>query len=82
LDITTRQVIACHVGGRLIKDAKALWDLVPEVYKNDANFYTDQLEAYREAIPEELHYPCKKKWSNKFDRKTQLYSKAVCESTS
>jgi hypothetical protein len=37
-----------------------------EVYKNDANFYTDQLEAYRveayrEVIPEELHYPCKKK---------------------
>ncbi len=49
------------MGGRLTKDAKSLWELIPDVYKNDANFYTYQLEAYREAIPEELHYPCKKK---------------------
>lgn len=61
LDITTRQVIACHVGGRVSKDATSLWNLIPEIYKNDADFYTDQLEAYREAIPEELHYACKKK---------------------
>ena len=38
LDITTRQVIACHIGGRQNKDAKSLWDLIPEVYKNDADF--------------------------------------------
>jgi IS1 family transposase len=61
LDTKTRQVIACHIGGRDKKDARILWDSIPEVYKNDADFYTDQFEAYREAIPEELHYPSKKK---------------------
>lgn len=61
LDTTTKQVIACHIGGREIKDAKALWSLIPEVYKNDANFYTDQLGAYQQAIPAELHYPSQKK---------------------
>src|SRR5262249_2813777 len=61
LDTKTKQVIACHIGGRDKKDAKTLWELIPEVYKNDADFYTDQLDAYQGAIPEELHYPSKKK---------------------
>jgi IS1 family transposase len=61
LDTKTKQVIACHIGGRDKKDAKMLWDLIPEVYKNDADFYTDLLEAYQGAIPKELHYPSKKK---------------------
>jgi hypothetical protein len=59
--VSSKYHIACHIGGGLNKDAKCLQGLIPEVYKNDADFYTDQLEAYREAIPEELHYPCKKK---------------------
>lgn len=61
LDTKTKQVIACHIGGRDKKDAKILWELIPEVYKSDADFYTDQLDAYQGAIPEELHYPSKKK---------------------
>lgn len=46
LDVTTRQVIAYFVGGRQTKDAKVLWDLIPEDYKDEADFYIDQLEAY------------------------------------
>lgn len=64
LDTTTKQVIACHIEGREIKDDKTLWSLIPEVYKNDANFYTDQLGAYQQAISAELHYPSQKKWSH------------------
>ncbi len=57
----TRQVIACHIGRREIQDAKILWDLIPKIYKNEADFYTDQLPAYQAAISAELHYPSKKK---------------------
>ena len=51
LDPTTRQVIAFHVGDRSRDSAKQLWANIPEVYREQATFYTDQYEVYRGVIP-------------------------------
>lgn len=61
LDIRTKQVIAFHVGGRGKSDAKQLWEAVPEEFKKQANFYTDQHDAYRGAFPREKLHQVKKK---------------------
>ena len=60
LDATTRQVVAMHAGGRSEQDAKAFWAEVPEPYRSGCNIYTDEWEAYRGAIPEEVHFAVKK----------------------
>lgn len=60
LDATTRQVVAVHAGGRSEKDAKAFWAEIPEPYRSGCDIYTDEWEAYRGAIPEEIHFPVKK----------------------
>lgn len=75
LDITTRQVIALHIGGRETADAKQFWENIPAEFKEQCEFYTDQYDAYREAIPEEQLYQVKKKRSYKPYRKSELYFK-------
>ncbi len=65
LDVTTRQIIAFHVGGRGTKDAKELWNSIPSEYQIQADFFTDMHDAYRGAIPEDRLFQVKKKWSNK-----------------
>jgi insertion element IS1 protein InsB len=45
LDPTTRQVIAFHVGDRSRDSAKQLWANIPEVYREQATFHTDQYDA-------------------------------------
>jgi insertion element IS1 protein InsB len=55
LDSTTRQVIAFHVGDRSRDSAKQLWANIPEVYREQATFYTDQYEAYKGIIPAAQH---------------------------
>ena len=60
LDATTRQVVAMHAGGRSEKDAKAFWAEVPEPYASGCDIYTDEWEAYRGAVPEEIHFAVKK----------------------
>lgn len=60
LDATTRQVVAVHAGGRSERDAKAFWDEVPEPYRSGCDVYTDEWEAYRNAIPPEVHFAVKK----------------------
>jgi insertion element IS1 protein InsB len=47
LDPTTRQVIAFHVGDRSRDSAKQLWANIPEVYREQATFHTDQYDAYK-----------------------------------
>ena len=61
LDITTRQVIALHVGGRGSADAKKFWEAIPEEFKVNCSFFTDQHDAYRGAIPEDQLCQVKKK---------------------
>ena len=60
LDATTRQVVAVHAGGRSEKDAKAFWAEVPEPYRSGCDVYTDEWEAYKGAIPPEMHFAVKK----------------------
>ncbi len=60
LDALTRQVIAMHAGGRSEADAKAFWEEIPEPYRCGCDVYTDEWEAYKAAIPSEVHFPVKK----------------------
>ena len=47
--------MAFHVGDRSRDSAKQLWANLPEVYRTQAMFYTDQYEAYKGVIPAEWH---------------------------
>jgi insertion element IS1 protein InsB len=55
MDQQTRQVIAFHVGDRSRESAKQLWANLPEVYREQARFHTDQYDAYTGVIPAERH---------------------------
>ena len=55
LDTHTRQIIAFYVGDRSKKSAQKLWEKIPEVYRSQAIFYTDQYEAYNRVIPAAQH---------------------------
>lgn len=52
---THRQVIAFHIGGRGIKDAKKLWAKLPDVLRRHCHFDTDYWKAYEAVIDEEKH---------------------------
>jgi|HubBroStandDraft_4_1064222.scaffolds.fasta_scaffold91916_2 insertion element IS1 protein InsB len=60
LDALTRQVVAIHSGGRSEEDARAFWAEVPEPYRSGCDVYTDEWEAYKGAIPPEVHFAVKK----------------------
>jgi len=60
LDAETKQVIAFFVGDRSENGAQALWDRIPDRYKNNAIFYTDLYESYKCVIPEDQHEPVEK----------------------
>jgi insertion element IS1 protein InsB len=51
MDKHTRQVIAFHVGDRSRDSAIQLWQTIPEAYREQATFYTDQYAAYLGVIP-------------------------------
>jgi len=55
MDKQTRQIIAFHVGDRSQDSAKQLWANIPEVYREQATFYTDQYAAYTGVIPAAQH---------------------------
>ena len=60
IDVETRQVIAFYVGDRSRKSARKLWDRIPLVYHQQANFDTDDWEAYKGVIPTSQHRVCAK----------------------
>ena len=60
MDVETRQVIAFYVGDRSRNSARKLWQRVPLVYRQQANFDTDDWEAYKGVIPEAQHRVCAK----------------------
>ncbi len=68
LDIRSRQVIAFHVGGRGKADAKQLWGAIPEEFKKQADFYTDQHDAYRSAFPKEKLHQVKSGFASLIER--------------
>jgi insertion element IS1 protein InsB len=61
MDAKTRPIIAFHVGDRSRDSAKALWAALPEIYRAQATFHTDQYEAYTGVIPAERHKAITKK---------------------
>jgi insertion element IS1 protein InsB len=65
MEAKSRQVIAFHVGNRSRRSAKRLWAKIPEAYRQQATFYTDQYVAYEGVIPAAQHRAI-----NKLARKT------------
>ena len=51
LEKTTRLIVAACIGDRGIETAKKLWRRLPRAWRNQAKFYTDFWQAYREVIP-------------------------------
>ena len=56
LDVQTRQVIAFHVGRRDKEAAKQLWQKIPQVYQQNADFYSDLYDSYVGVIPKTQHF--------------------------
>lgn len=56
LDVTTRQVIAFYIGDRSRIGARELWERIPELYRDNALFYTDLYESYVGVIPHDRHH--------------------------
>lgn len=55
MDVSTRQVIAFHVGDRSQISAECLWANLPATYREQALFYTDQYTVYKGRIPLAQH---------------------------
>lgn len=55
LDRNSRQVVALFVGDRTAKGALGLWQAIPERYRRQATFYTDDWQAYKQIIPADQH---------------------------
>jgi insertion element IS1 protein InsB len=56
LDAATREIIGCHVGDRSQISAQALWDSLPQRYRQYARIYTDHWEAYACVLPSKRHF--------------------------
>jgi insertion element IS1 protein InsB len=54
-DAKSRQVIAFDVGDRSRRSAKRLWAKIPQAYRRQATFYTDQYVGYEGVIPAAQH---------------------------
>lgn len=61
LDRPTRQIVAFHVGDRSATGAQALWGAIPENYRQQARFHSDDWEAYKKVIPPAQHHFSKQK---------------------
>jgi IS1 family transposase/transposase-like protein len=55
MDVASRQIMAYHIGDRSKNSAKALWEKIPEVYRQQAIFHTDAYAAYEGVIPAAQH---------------------------
>ena len=60
LDADTREVVALVVGDRSENSAQALWQALPQEYRDQAICYTDEWEAYAAVIPPDQHRSVKK----------------------
>ena len=55
MDGSTRPIIAFYVGDKSRESAKKLWQHIPDIYRDQATFYTDQHAAYAGVIPAQQH---------------------------
>ncbi|MBI3650954.1 MAG: hypothetical protein HY231_07870 [Acidobacteria bacterium] len=60
IDVESRQVLAFYVGDRNRQSARQLWKRIPTVYRQLANFDTEDGEAYKGVIPKAQHQVCAK----------------------
>lgn len=51
----TRQIIGVHIGSRDEDCAQCLWNSLPQVFKDEAFFYTDGNPSYGAVIPTGRH---------------------------
>ncbi len=56
LNPDNRQIVAFHVGARGEKDAQIFYDAIPDIFKQEATFFTDYWSAYACVIPKEKHF--------------------------
>jgi insertion element IS1 protein InsB len=56
LDVTTRELVGCHIGDRSKDSALALWQSMPAVYRQCAVIDTDPWEAYKAVLPSNRHH--------------------------
>ena len=56
LDVTTREIVGCHIGDRSKDSALGLWQSLPGVYRQCAVIYTDHWEAYKTVLPGNRHH--------------------------
>ena len=61
MDVKSRQIIAFYVGYRSRESARKLWESIPESYRENATFYTDDWQAYKGIIPADRHRVVKRK---------------------
>ncbi len=55
IDKLTRQIVGIHIGKRDKTGAQALFDSLPNNYKEYSYFYTDFWKAYQAVLPENRH---------------------------
>ena len=55
LDRASRQVVALFIGDRGADGALGLWQALPERYRQQATFHTDDWKAYKQVIPPDQH---------------------------
>ena len=48
-------MIGAHIGDRSRDGAQALWESIPDFYRQNARFYTDFWEAYQGVFPVDRH---------------------------
>jgi len=56
IDHNTREIVGVHIGDRSAEGAQALWDSLPNIYRQWATRYTDFWEAYHSIFPEARHH--------------------------
>ena len=55
-DADSKEIVGMHVGDRSRTSAQALWDSLPESYRERAACYTDFWEAYKQVLPSQRHH--------------------------
>jgi insertion element IS1 protein InsB len=60
-DRKSRQIVALHLGDRGAAGARGLWENMPEAYRRQATFFTDDWDAYKQVIPADRHKASQKK---------------------
>jgi insertion element IS1 protein InsB len=69
LDRATRQIVALFIGDRSAAGALGLWQALPERYRQQATFHTDDWDAYKRIIPAHQHrFSQQKKDTNHAER--------------